>query len=601
MTSAPQPPTALSVARASTSPAPLVADVAGLAVTFRRNGQTLHALRGVDLQIRAGEIVGLVGESGSGKTVLGLSMLGLLPKSARVRGCVMVDDVDMNRADDPTRRRLRRRALGAVFQDPMTSLDPTMRIGRQVEEVAGSTREVLRLLEAVGIADAERRLREYPHQLSGGLRQRVMLAIALAGEPKLVIADEPTTALDVTVQAQVLTLFQKMRDELGCAILMVTHDLAVASTVADRICVLYGGLVAELGEARAVLDRPGHPYTAALMASRIGLSADRRQQLPVIAGEPVHPADEPTGCNFTPRCPAATSLCLDKRPTLVAVSDQGGVAACHHQAGSTVAQSLSKIAPTWSAVATASGHGGVTVERLHVRFPGRSGLRRSEPFDALIDVNLTVKPGESIALVGESGSGKTTLLRAMAGLQIPTSGSVQLGGSGRMPQMVFQDAGSSFTPWLTVGQHLQERVSHLPLGQRRERVAAALRRLGLPTEVANARVQQLSGGQRQRAALARAVIEPPDLLLCDEPISALDASLAATVLNLLGTLRRELGFAMVFVSHDLAAARLIADRILVMTRGRIVEEGTADTVISQPSNPYTQALLAAVPEMPTCR
>jgi len=209
-----------------------------------------------------------------------------------------------------------------------------------------------------------------------------------------------------------------------------------------------------------------------------------------------------------------------------------------------------------------------------------------------------VNPGESIALVGESGSGKTTLLRTMAGLQKPTSGSVRLGGSGR-PQMVFQDAGSSFTPWLTVGQHLQERVAHLPTNQRRERVEQALLRLGLPTEVAHSRAHQLSGGQRQRAALARAVIEPPDLLLCDEPISALDASLAATVLNLLGHLRRELGFAMVFVTHDLAAARLIADRILVMTSGRIVEEGSPDSIIGQPSNPYTQALVGAVPEMPS--
>ncbi|MEJ7744631.1 MAG: ABC transporter ATP-binding protein [Nocardioidaceae bacterium] len=601
MTNAPQPPTALFSSGASTSPASAVADVAGLAVTFRRNGRNLHALRGVDLQIRSGEIVGLVGESGSGKTVLGLSMLGLLPKTARIQGDVTVDGVEMNSADDPTRRRLRRRALGAVFQDPMTSLDPTMRIGRQVEEVAGSTTEVLRLLGAVGIPDAQRRLREFPHELSGGLRQRVMLAIALAGEPKLVIADEPTTALDVTVQAQVLTLFRKMRDDIGCAILLVTHDLAVASTVADRICVLYGGLVAELGPVRSVLDRPGHPYTAALMASRIGLQADRRQELPVIAGEPLHPASEPEGCNFTPRCPAATSRCADKRPPLSVVREQGGVAACHYQAGTAVARTLSKVAAPWSTVSTTSGHGGVTVQGLSVRFPGRSGLHRSESFDALLDVSLTVEPGESVALVGESGSGKTTLLRVMAGLQAPTSGSVQLSGSGRRPQMVFQDAGSSFTPWLTVGQHLQERVPHLSSAQSRERVAEVLHRLGLPSEVANARAQQLSGGQRQRAALARAVIEPPDLLLCDEPISALDASLAATVLNLLGRLRRELGFAMVFVSHDLAAARLIADRILVMTRGRIVEEGTSDAVISQPSNPYTQTLLAAVPEMPTCR
>jgi peptide/nickel transport system ATP-binding protein len=241
------------------------------------------------------------------------------------------------------------------------------------------------------------------------------------------------------------------------------------------------------------------------------------------------------------------------------------------------------------------------VDQLSVRFAARRGLRRSEPFDALTDVNLSVAPGEAVALVGESGSGKTTLLRALAGLQAPTSGTVSLGGSGRRPQMVFQDAGSSFTPWLTVGQHLEERVALLPAPIRRERVLEALTRLGLPGEVARVRVHQLSGGQRQRAALARAVIEPPDLLLCDEPISALDASLAATVLNLLGRLRREFGFAMVFVTHDLAAARLVADRIIVMNRGQIVEEGTPNAVIERPSNPYTQVLLASVPEVATCR
>ncbi len=577
-----------------------VADVAGLRVSFTRNGSQLQALRGVDLRIEPGEIVGLVGESGSGKTVLGLSMLGLLPHAAQVDGTVTVDGVELNGADDSARRRLRQRALGAVFQDPMTSLDPTMRIGRQVHEVAGSTAEVLRLLEAVGIPDGQRRLRDFPHELSGGLRQRVMLAIALSGRPKLVIADEPTTALDVTVQAQVLTLFRRMRDEFGCAILLVTHDLAVASTVADRICVLYGGLVSEVGPVRSVLDRPAHPYTAALMASRIGFQADRDWQLPIIAGEPTHPASNPTGCNFAPRCPAVAPLCWEQRPALAAVQQHGGLAACHYQAGEDVARMLSAVVAPWITTTSKIREGGATVRQLSVRFPGRRGLHRSESFDALSDVNLAVAPGEAIALVGESGSGKTTLLRVIAGLQAPTSGSVTLGGSRRRPQMVFQDAGSSFTPWLTIGQHLEERVAHLPATSRRERVLEVLKRLGLPGEIARARAHQLSGGQRQRAALARTVIEPPDLLLCDEPISALDASLAATVLNLLGRLRRELGFAMVFVTHDLAAARLVADRIVVMKGGRIVEEGASDAVIERPTDPYTHTLLASVPEVASC-
>lgn len=582
---------------ATTPQTSAVAEISGLRVSFAREGRLLQALRGVDLAIAPGEILGLVGESGSGKTVLGLSLLGLLPATAQVAGTVTVDGVELNGADERTRRRVRRRSLGAVFQDPMTSLDPTMRIGPQVHEVAGSTAEVVRLLEAVGIPDARERLHAFPHQLSGGLRQRVMLAIALAAGPKLVIADEPTTALDVTVQAQVLALFRRMRDEFGCAVLLVTHDLAVASTVADRVCVLYGGLVAELGQVPAVLVRPAHPYTAALMSSRIGLRANRSVDLPIIAGEPVDPLSHPSGCIFAPRCPAVATLCRERPPPLTQVSTHGGLAACHFEAGEDVARRLSTATTAWSAP-TAAG-GGVTVRGVSVRFAGRRGLRSSEPLNALYEVDLDVAPGEAVAVVGESGSGKTTLLRVIAGLQPPSTGTVVSGG--RRPQMVFQDAGSSFTPWLSIGQHLEERIPGVPASERRRRVTQALARLGLPSEVARVRPRQLSGGQRQRAALARAVIEPPDVLLCDEPISALDASLAATVLNLLGRLRRELGFALVFVTHDLAAARLIADRIVVMTGGRIVEEGPAEAVVERPADTYTRALLSSVPEVESCR
>lgn len=577
-----------------------VAKVEDLQVAFNRDGRELRALRGVDLQIEPGEIVGLVGESGSGKTMLGLSLLGLLPKTARVEGRVTVDGVELNSADEQARRRLRRRSLGAVFQDPMTSLNPTMRIGQQVHEVAGSAPEVIRLLEAVGIPDARRRVRDYPHELSGGLRQRVMIAIALAAGPKLVIADEPTTALDVTVQAQVLTLFRQMREELGCAILLVTHDLAVASTVADRVCVLYGGRITEVGDVRAVLDRPAHPYTAALMASRIGLRADRTAQLPVIAGEPVHPSNNAPGCNFAPRCPAVQDLCKQERPPLTAVSTHGGRAACHFEAGGDVARKLGAVATSWGATGRTPRRGGVEVRGLTVRFPGQSGLNRRKPFDALRGVDFTVGPGEAVALVGESGSGKTTLLRVIAGLQAATSGTLDLSEDGVRPQMVFQDAGSSFTPWLSIGAQLGERIRDVPTAARRARVTEALARLGLPPEVAQVRSRQLSGGQRQRAALARAIIEPPGLLLCDEPISALDASLAATVLNLLGRLRRDLGFAMVFVTHDLAAARLVADRVVVMTQGQIVEDGAPDDVVGKPAHPYTKSLLASVPEVAAC-
>jgi peptide/nickel transport system ATP-binding protein len=272
-----------------------IAEVAGLEVTFSRRGEPVKALRGVDLSIAPGEIVGLVGESGSGKSVLGLSLLGLLPEGAEVQGRASVDGIDMVSASEREKRAARHDALGAVFQDPMSSLNPTMRVNHQVREAAGSNEEALRLLQACGIPDAERRMRQYPHELSGGLRQRVMLAMALAGNPKLVIADEPTTALDVTVQAQVLRLFRHVRDQFGCAMILITHDLAVAASIADRICVLYAGRVVELGRARDALSSPAHPYTAALLDARIALDADRSLQLPMLGGEPPDARVDPVG------------------------------------------------------------------------------------------------------------------------------------------------------------------------------------------------------------------------------------------------------------------------------------------------------------------
>jgi len=566
----------------------LVADVRGLEVTFDRREQPVRALRGVDLAIAPGEIVGLVGESGSGKTVLGLSLLGLLSRAAVVHGEARVDGVDMVAAAPAAVRRVRREALGAVFQDPMSSLNPTTRVGPQVLEVAGSQAEAMRLLEAVGVPEAPRRMRQYPHELSGGLRQRVMLAIALAGDPKLVIADEPTTALDVTVQAQVLALFRDVREAFDCAIFLVTHDLAVAASVADRICVLYAGRVVELGTARETLGSPAHPYTAALLSARIALDADRGAQLPTLPGEPPDPRRDPPGCAFAPRCPKAAALCVQDRPALARTPRHQGVSACHFNGDRDLDHVLAK--PPWGP--TGPARGGARVRDVRVAFSVRGTLRRRAGADVLRGVSITVAAGESVALVGESGSGKTTLLRVLAGLQPPTAGAVEVPGR---VQMVFQDAGASLTPWLRVGELLEDRVRHLPRGERSARVRDVLGRLGLPDEAADVTPRELSGGQRQRVALARAVIQPPELLLCDEPISALDTSLAATVLNLLGRLRRELGFAMVFVTHDLAAARLVADRILVMTDGALVEDGPAERVIGAPGHEYTRALLRAVP------
>jgi peptide/nickel transport system ATP-binding protein len=582
------------------------ATVDDLHVTFSRGGRDVHALRGVSLEIAPGEILGLVGESGSGKSVLGFSLLGLLPKSARLEGTVRVADSDMVSGDAKALRNVRRLDLGAVFQDPMTSLNPTMRIGKQVAEAAGSDEEALRLLTAVGIPEPKRRLRAYPHELSGGLRQRVMIAIAIAGDPELIIADEPTTALDVTVQAQVLRLLARLRDEIGCSILFITHDLGVAAQIADRIAVLYAGRIAEIGPTAAVLGTPAHPYTHGLMRSRLTLDTARDRKLAALAGSVPSAVSPLPGCAFVPRCALATDECATAPPAPVAVAPDR-TSACILPL-SDVAEELGTKATNTSEPFPASAVGddlppSVVLRDVAKTFSvARRWLDRSKDnhgkLHALRGVSLRVAHGESVALVGESGSGKSTLLRAIAGLEKPTSGVVEL-ADGNRPQMVFQDAGASLTPWLSVGELIAERLRGTGKSrtERRDMVAEVLERVGLSADVAKSRAGQLSGGQRQRVSLARATVVPPSVLLCDEPTSALDVSLAASVLNLIGDLRRSLDMSVVFVTHDLSVARVVADRVAVMYLGRIVEIGPADQVIGAPAHPYTQALVDSIPDL----
>ncbi|KAA0091487.1 ABC transporter ATP-binding protein [Mycolicibacterium sp. P1-18] len=589
----------------SAQPTDTVATVDDLHVTFRRNGRDVHALRGVSLAITPGEILGLVGESGSGKSVLGFTMLGLLPGHARVDGTVTVAGFDMVGGDPKAMRKVRRLDLGAVFQDPMTSLNPTMRIGRQVAEAAGGDEEALRLLTAVGIPDPQRRMRAYPHELSGGLRQRVMIAIAIAGDPDLIIADEPTTALDVTVQAQVLRLLRRLRDDLGCSIVFITHDLGVAAQISDRIAVLYAGRIAEVGPTAAVLDAPAHPYTRGLLRSRLTLETPRDRALAALAGSVPSAVSPLPGCAFEPRCGLAREECTTSPPDPVAVADDR-TSACILPLEVVATDADPKTAPTEETHAVAASQAempaSVDVRNVTKTFSvAKKWLDRSSSagkLQALRGVSLRVAHGESVALVGESGSGKSTLLRVVAGLEKPTSGQVDL-VEGQRPQMVFQDAGASLTPWLSVGELISERLTGTGLSrsQRRDAVEEVLGRVGLPAEIAKSRAGQLSGGQRQRVSLARATVVPPSVLLCDEPTSALDVSLAASVLNLIGDLRRSLDMSVVFVTHDLSVARVVADRIAVMYLGRIVEIGPAERVIAEPAHPYTQALVDSIPDL----
>ncbi|MCW2643089.1 MAG: gsiA 2 [Dactylosporangium sp.] len=579
-------------------PDPAVASISHLEINFPRRGRLIRAVRGVSLSVAPGEILGLVGESGSGKSVLGMSLLGLLPTDAATAGRVTVHGEDMLRAPAPVRRRVRRDHLGAVFQDPMTSLNPTMRIGQQVAEAAGSDEEAARLLRAVGIPDAGRRMRSFPHELSGGLRQRVMIAMAVAGRPSLVIADEPTTALDVTIQAQILTLLRGLRDETGCSFLLITHDLAVAAQVSDRIAVMYAGRLAELGPTAAVLQDAAHPYSLGLMRLRLSLQSDRTRPLPSLRGEVPSPVAPPPGCAFAPRCDAVTEACVVRPPELVEIVP-GHRSACLVPVEEVRARLADEPVdePVDEPGAQAQPQApAVAVRDVSKTFTIRRGLGRARRLAALRGVDLTVGQGESVAIVGESGSGKSTLLRAIAGLERPEQGGTGLARDAA--QMVFQDAGASLTPWLTVGELIGERLRGQGYSRsaRTERVTAALAQVGLPAEVAGARAGQLSGGQRQRVALARATVIPPQVLLCDEPTSALDVSLAASVINLIARLRKDLGMAVVFVTHDLAVARIVADRIAVMYLGRIVEVGTADEVVRAPRHPYTRALMGAVPD-----
>jgi peptide/nickel transport system ATP-binding protein len=590
-----------------------IAEIEGLNLALRRDGRHHEVLRGVDLSIQPGEILGLVGESGSGKSVLALSLMGLLPSESdpRFSGAARIAGVDMLHAAPPEQRTVRRGELGVIFQDPMTSLNPTMRVGRQITETGQNEAEGIRLLTEVGVSDPELRMRVFPHQLSGGLRQRVMAAIAVSGNPSLVIADEPTTALDVTVQAQLLTLLRDLRDEFGCGILFITHDLAVAAQITDRIAVMYAGRVAESGPSADLLAHPSHPYTAGLLAARLSLTTPRDERLrtlPVELGD--HDA-RMAGCAYHTRCPLALERCATDVPPLEPLAPSAPSAPPHLRAcwapaesvfahvGETAPPDPVTAAPAEVAVAGEVPDAGtpvVVADAVRCDFKVRGAGGRKVTVHALRGVDLSVMAGEAVSIVGESGSGKSTLLRVLAGLTKASGGTARVAGA---VQMVFQDAGSSLTPWMTVGETLRERLRPLRLGRAEAgtRVEETLEAIGLPRALTSAKPVQLSGGQRQRVALARATIIAPAVLLCDEPTSSLDASLAASVLNLIRQMRSELGMAVIFVTHDISVARLMGDRVGVMREGELVEIGATEDVLSRPQHPYTRTLLSAVPEI----
>ncbi|MBV9013705.1 MAG: ABC transporter ATP-binding protein [Pseudonocardiales bacterium] len=608
-------------------------EVSDLRTDIRQRRGTVHAVDGVSLTLGEGQILGLVGESGSGKTMTGMSIVRLLPSGGRlVGGSVTLAGQELTTLDAHAMRRVRGNEIGVVFQDPMTSLNPTMTIGQQIAESVQCHRGVSRsaararaaeTLGLVGMPHATQRLDNYPHQLSGGMRQRVMIAMALACEPKLLIADEPTTALDATISEQVLELLDDLRTRLGMGILLITHDLGVIARYADQVAVMYAGRIVETGPVGLLFRRMRHRYTEALMAAVPRRDQDTGTDLYSIPGRPPDLSDPPPGCRFSPRCRFAQQDCRTLDPPLTIVTP-GHQHACWHpvdyrdDTGPTL-QLTERSArnraldPQIRPLTTPL----VEVRDLVKEYPVTAGVfhRRAGTLSAVAGVSFSLAPGETLGLVGESGCGKSTLGRLLVALEKPTSGSVIVGGQDitvasahelrpirRDLQLMFQDPYASLDPRMRVGAILREPLAIQRIGRRQDqdrRVGALLGQVGLPASAAQYYPHEFSGGQRQRIGLARALALEPKLVVADEPVSALDVSIQAQILNLMRELRERLGLSYLIISHDLAVVRYLADRIAVMYLGKLVEIGPATQVSEHPAHPYTEALLRAVPELPS--
>jgi peptide/nickel transport system ATP-binding protein len=593
-------------------------EVSDLRTQIRRGRDVVTAVDGISFDIEPGETVGLVGESGCGKTMTGSSIMRLLPPNGRIAsGSVRLAGRELTALPERDMRQVRGRDVAMVFQDPLTSLNPTMTIGRQITEAVRLHRRVsaaeararaVEVLRLVGMPQPEQRLHSHPHQLSGGMRQRVMIALALVCDPTALIADEPTTALDVTIQAQILQLLRDLRDRLSMGVLLITHDLGVIAGQADRILVMYAGRIVESGPTREMFAHPRHPYTEALLGAIPRLDQDRNDELRSIPGLPPDLAHPPAGCRFAARCAFATDRCRTEDPAL---TDDGTRAyACFHPR--LARQPVVETAPRAAEERPVAEAGRPLLELVDVRkeypMPGRLLARTAPTVKAVSSVSLTVSAGETFALVGESGCGKSTTGRLVVGLDEPTGGSISFDGEtsgGRRPrvrptdlQLVFQDPSASLDPRMKVGASLLEPLAVQRVGRRERstRVAEMLDRVGLPANTLDRYPHEFSGGQRQRIGLARALMLGPRLVVADEPVSALDVSVQSQVLNLMKSLQRSMGLTYVLISHDLSVVRYLADRIGVMYLGKLMEVGPADRIYGRPTHPYTAGLLDAIPQ-----
>ena len=615
-----------------------VLQVRDLSVEFPTESGTVHAVRGVSWSLREHEVLGIVGESGSGKSATALAIMGLLPDGVRVGGSVRFRDRELAGLSEKRMASVRGSSIATVFQDPLSSLNPVYSVGFQVAEAvrahhpevskAAAIERAVELLELVGIANARKRVSDYPHEFSGGMRQRVVIAIAMANDPDVILADEPTTALDVTIQAQVLQALRTAREQTGAATVLITHDLGVVAGEADRVVVMYAGKVVEMGTADEVFYQPRMPYTLGLLGSLPRLDARTNARLTPIAGSP--PAlDRPiTGCAFAPRCPMARELCREQEPALQPTDDGEHLAACHFSAELAGKQPIDIFGPSGPVAAlvaaatepsaTSSVGDGtaaplVAAQGLVMHYPVRgAGIvrRKTGHVHAVCDVSFELVAGQTLGLVGESGSGKSTLGKLLMRLEQPTAGSMlfdsspmKVSRSGRSRrragdlQMVFQDPMGSLDPRMSAGSIVAEplRINGVGRAASRSRALELLGSVGLSRAQADRYPHEFSGGQRQRIGIARSLALRPKVLILDEPVSALDVSVQADVINLLEDLQDALGLTYLFIAHDLSVVRHIADRVAVMYLGRIVEIGDRNEVFDHPSHPYTQTLISAVP------
>jgi peptide/nickel transport system ATP-binding protein len=627
--------------------------VRDLRTYFDEDGRVVRAVDGVSFDINRGETLGIVGESGSGKSVTNLSIMRLvpIPPGRIASGEIIFGGKNLLSASEAEMRAIRGKRIAMIFQDPMTSLNPFLRISTQLMEVTelhlGHTKEqaraqAIQMLEIVGIPDAARRIDNYPHQFSGGMRQRVMIAMALSCQPELLIADEPTTALDVTIQAQILDLIQQLKQTTDASVIMITHDLGVVAGMTNRIVVMYAGRVMEIAPTPELFAKPGNPYTKGLLLSVPDPTAPSQSHLYQIPGLPPDVARLPPGCPFAPRCYRVEDICRREDPPFVELAP-GHHSLCHFarevfqegqagragqaglagsgQAGQPhVGQARLAGAGQAHGAAGADANTLITVTDLKVHFDlgGGSVLDRltggqsiRQVVRAVDGVSFSVRRGETLGLVGESGCGKTTLGRAILRLTEPTGGKVQFGDldlttlspgelrrQRRHLQMIFQDPYASLDPRMTIGQIIAEPIETFGLSKGRakeERVRELMQTVGLSARFINRYPHEFSGGQQQRIGIARALATDPDFIVADEPISALDVSIQAQIINLIEQLQQERNLTYVFISHDLRAIRHTSDRVAVMYLGEIVELGDAREVYASPLMPYTKALISAVP------